>query len=101
MLCLAVPLRIGYASGTNLRLCCYQSAPRVPTPADVGPRSTCLRACYVMSGTDLRCGAGCLRVCYAMSGTEKAYGAVRLRVCQCWATPSTGLKLRVLCAAQH
>eukprot|EP00961_Rhodomonas_salina_P074346 998646-Rhodomonas_salina.6 len=28
-----------------------------------------LRACYGMSGTDIRCGAVFLRQCYAMSGT--------------------------------
>eukprot|EP00961_Rhodomonas_salina_P242093 3270585-Rhodomonas_salina.2 len=39
-----------------------------------------LRACYGMSGTDLRYGRICIRASYAKSGTDIAYAPTKLVV---------------------
>eukprot|EP00961_Rhodomonas_salina_P042438 570295-Rhodomonas_salina.1 len=54
-----------------LSLTCVHAVHRMRSQASISAIS--LRACYVISGTDMAFGAICLRACYAMPGTELAW----------------------------
>eukprot|EP00961_Rhodomonas_salina_P090911 1223325-Rhodomonas_salina.1 len=59
------------SSAICLRACYVMSS------TDMGNVGSCLHACYAMSSADIGHVGICLRACYAVSGTDTEYGGIR------------------------